>query len=511
MSPFVQVTKCYKRKTQQSKAFNKACSLASVIEYPNSIFPNISNPPLQVTRTPPTGELPYANLPVGGVRGPGSAIRFYPGKRRLLNKSLIRCATTQVQSNLPIASIATAVKNGEILKQPLMDFLLTDSEQTTFSLSELVSSKGNPPLQATRTPPTGELPYANPPVGGVRGLGSDVTVQIGEYIKSGDKVGEKNGMPVVLGVTGKVIKLSKTQITLQNTQPVLFFTRGQVHVQDGQWVDRGTPILTLSHQTLITGDIVQGIPRIEQLFEAPTSKEGQLKFESLQSQVKEMFVNNLRKLPFPTAARKSIELIQQVLVESIQKVYLSQGVLIADKHIEIVVRQMTSKGRVVDSGNTGLFLNEVLPLSQIENANITTPGKKAFYVPTVIGLTRAALNSDSFISAASFQETTRVLSRDALTAKSDFLRGLKEKVVIGDLISAGTGLDVYTIYNRFVHEEAFKKHSAPRYILDIVQDKDTSENSLLSFQERKHRTRRRVPRNSSKVCFDQSKRLIRVN
>ena len=487
MNPFVQVTKCYKHRTQQCKAFNKACSLASVIEYrstsvdhssnPNSILPNVGNPALQG----------------------GSAIRLYPGKRRLLNKSLIRrmlgtppvgwgyrstwirCATTQVQSNLPIASIATAVKNGEISKQPLMDSLLTDSEQTTFSLSELVSSK------------------------------IDVTVQIGEYMKSGDKVVEKNGMPVVLGVTGKVIKLSKTEITLQNTQPVLFFTRGQVHVQDGQWVDRGTPILTLSHQTLITGDIVQGIPRIEQLFEAPTSKEGQLKFESLQSQVKEMFVSNLRKLPFPTAARKSIELIQQVLVESIQKVYLSQGVLIADKHIEIVVRQMTSKGRVVDSGNTGLFLNEVLPLSQIENANITTPGKKAFYIPTVIGLTRAALNSDSFISAASFQETTRVLSRDALTAKSDFLRGLKEKVVIGDLISAGTGLDVYTIYNRFVREEAFKKHSSPRYTLDIVQDKDASENSLLPFQEHKHRTRRRVPRNSSKVCFDQSKRLIRLN
>ena len=494
MNPFVQVTKCYNGRSQQSKAFNKACSLASVIEYrstgtplrgvkvdhssnPNSIFPNVGNPPF-------TG---------------GSAIRLYTGKRRLLNKSLIRrmlvrstwirCATTQVQSNLAIAGIAPAVKNGEISKQPLMDFLLTDSEQTTFSLSKLVSSKENPPLQG----------------------GSDVTVQIGEYMKSGDKVGEKNGMPVVLGVTGKVIRLNKTQITLQNTQPVLFFTRGQVHVQDGQWVDRGTPILTLSHQTLITGDIVQGIPRIEQLFEAPTSKEGQLKFESLQSQVKEMFVSNLRKLPFPTAARKSIELIQQVLVESIQKVYLSQGVLIADKHIEIIVRQMTSKGRVVDSGNTGLFLNEVLPLSQIENANITTPGKKAFYVPTVIGLTRAALNSDSFISAASFQETTRVLSRDALTAKSDFLRGLKEKVVIGDLISAGTGLDVYTIYNRFVREEAFKKHSSPRYTLDIVQDKDTSENSLLPFQEHKHRTRRRVPRNSSKVCFDQSKRLIRVN
>lgn len=483
MKPFVQVTKCYKRRAQQSKAFNKTCSLASVIEYgstsvdhslnPNSILPNVGNPPCKK----------------------GSAKRLYLGKRRLLNKSLIgrmlvrstwiRCATTQVQSNLPIASLATAVKNGEISKQPLMDFLLTDSEQTTFSLSELVSSKGN--------------------------RGSDVTVQIGEYMKSGDKVGEKNGMPVVLGVTGKVIKLSKTEITLQNTQPVLFFTRGQVHVQDGQWVDRGTPILTLSHQTLITGDIVQGIPRIEQLFEAPTSKEGQLKFESLQSQVKEMFVSNLRKLPLPTAARKSIELIQQVLVESIQKVYLSQGVLIADKHIEIVVRQMTSKGRVVDSGNTGLFLNEVLPLSQIENANITTPGKKAFYVPTVIGLTRAALNSDSFISAASFQETTRVLSRDALMAKSDFLRGLKEKVVIGDLISAGTGLDVYTIYNRFVREEAFKKHSSPRYTLDIVQDKDASEDPLLPFQEHKHRTRRRAPRNSSKVCFDQSKRLIRVN
>ena len=118
---------------------------------------------------------------------------------------------------------------------------------------------------------------------------------------------------------------------------------------------------------------------------------------------------------------------------------------------------MSSKAEVLDGGHTGLLLEELLPVQLIENANLTTPGKKALYAPAVVGLTRSALESDSFISAASFQETTRVLSRDAIIGKSDFLRGLKEKVVIGDLISAGTGLDLYFVYTLLANEHPFFK------------------------------------------------------
>nr|YP_010732357.1 RNA polymerase beta'' subunit [Polulichloris maxima]WDY13271.1 RNA polymerase beta'' subunit [Polulichloris maxima] len=270
--------------------------------------------------------------------------------------------------------------------------------------------------------------------------------------------------PIILPSSGRVLTISKTQLILQKTQQLLFYDSATLHVKKGEWVKEGAPILTLTHQTLITGDIVQGIPRIEQLFEAFTSpppglreKKGGAKskfknvHDTLHSQVRDIFRKNWLKNVLPIAVRKSLEEIQYIIVEMIQKVYLSQGVLIADKHIEIIIRQMTSKGQVLDSGSTGLLLEEVLPIRQIENANITTPGKKCLYVPAVVGLTAAALTCDSFISAASFQETTRVLSRDAVVGKSDFLRGLKEKVVIGDLISAGTGLDIYFIYTLFLN------------------------------------------------------------
>ena len=278
-----------------------------------------------------------------------------------------------------------------------------------------------------------------------------VNVKIGDYVHSGDKIGEFFGTPIIIGDSGKVITLTKNQLTLQKTQPVLFYSEATIHVEQNEWVQRGSPILTLTHQTLVTGDIVQGIPRIEQLFEAVTSSpsasvDDKPLHETLHSKAREIFRRDWSKMPLPTAVRHALEEIQQIIVESIQKVYLSQGVLIADKHIEIIVKQMTSKGQILDNGNTGFLIDEIVPLRKIENANLTTAGKKAIYAPAVVGLTNSALSSDSFVSAASFQETTRVLTRDAIAGKSDFLRGLKEKVVIGDLIAAGTGLDIFFLY-----------------------------------------------------------------
>ncbi len=372
-------------------------------------------------------------------------------------------------------------------------------------------------------------------------------VKVGDYVHCGDKIGYSSGTPIIISESGKILKISETQITIQKMQPVLFYSQAEIHVESNEWVKRGTPILTLAHQTLVTGDIVQGIPRIEQLFEASTSAPAALQgfsedseddlsklrfnhylksqhteskalsknllpsssffteirngeilsldlekrgvfteklyasedkilnenstahlgteekpmllYQTLQSQVRETFRKKWDQLPLPVAVRQSLEEIQQIIVESIQKVYLSQGVLIADKHIEIIVRQMTSKAQIFDGGSTGLLIDEILSLQQIENANISTPGQKALYLPVIMGLTRAALSSDSFVSAASFQETTRVLSRDAVAGKTDFLRGLKEKVIIGDLIDAGTGLDTFYIYSLFskkVFENKFR-------------------------------------------------------
>jgi DNA-directed RNA polymerase subunit beta' len=143
---------------------------------------------------------------------------------------------------------------------------------------------------------------------------------------------------------------------------------------------------------------------------------------------------------------RSLKEVQTFLVNEVQSVYQSQGVEISDKHIEVIVRQMTSKGRVDDGGDTTMLPGELVELRQIEQVNEAmsiTGGAPAEYTPVLLGITKASLNTDSFISAASFQETTRVLTEAAIEGKSDWLRGLKENVIIGRLIPAGTGFNTY--------------------------------------------------------------------
>jgi DNA-directed RNA polymerase subunit beta' len=124
-------------------------------------------------------------------------------------------------------------------------------------------------------------------------------------------------------------------------------------------------------------------------------------------------------------------------------VYRLQGVKINDKHIEVIVRQMLRKVRIVDPGETGLLPGDQMERSRFleENEATERAGKKlATYEPILLGITKASLSTESFISAASFQETTRVLTEAAIAGKSDRLRGLKENVIVGRLIPAGTGL-----------------------------------------------------------------------
>ena len=143
------------------------------------------------------------------------------------------------------------------------------------------------------------------------------------------------------------------------------------------------------------------------------------------------------------AALIGLQQAQSFLVNGVQSVYQSQGIDISDKHIEAIVRQMTSKVRVDDGGDTTMLPGELVELRQIEQVNeamAITGGAPARYTPVLLGITKASLNTDSFISAASFQETTRVLTEAAIEGKSDWLRGLKENVIIGRLIPAGTWL-----------------------------------------------------------------------
>jgi DNA-directed RNA polymerase subunit beta' len=196
--------------------------------------------------------------------------------------------------------------------------------------------------------------------------------------------------------------------------------------------------MTLPFQVLTTGDIVQGIPKIEQLFEARTTKNGRFFKESIPNLLIALFQRYKTRLPLDQAVRQTFYKIQQIIIDGVQRVYRSQGVTIADKHIEIIVKPMTSKVIVVKSGQTGFLPGEILDLEFVEKINHSLI-KKIRYEPIILGITKASLEVESFLSAASFQQTTKVLSRAAIAKKRDFLKGLKENVIVGNLIPAGTG------------------------------------------------------------------------
>jgi DNA-directed RNA polymerase subunit beta' len=138
--------------------------------------------------------------------------------------------------------------------------------------------------------------------------------------------------------------------------------------------------------------------------------------------------------------------LQRYLVDEIQEVYRLQGVNINDKHIEVISRQMMRWVKVEEVGDSAFLIDEVVDRFRFMNENnrLTGEGKKpATGHPLLLGITKASLSTDSFISAASFQETTRVLTEAAISGKVDHLRGLKENVIMGRLIPAGTGMEFY--------------------------------------------------------------------
>ena len=266
---------------------------------------------------------------------------------------------------------------------------------------------------------------------------------VGKLIRYGEKIcSSTNKEGEASNISGQIIQIDKLKIVLRKATPVLFSSGGVFHVYHGDFIEKNAPLLTLYYQRIKTGDIVQGIPKIEQFFEARQTQEGEVLPENLHEKLQEFFNINKQTQNSQEAARKSLEKIQKILVDGVQKVYQSQGVTIADKHLELIVRQMTSKVRILQGGQTGLLRGELIDLNWIEIVNRGLNFQKAEYEPIILGITKASLETESFISAASFQETTRILARAAIERKTDFLRGLKENVILGHLIPAGTGFSL---------------------------------------------------------------------
>ena len=159
--------------------------------------------------------------------------------------------------------------------------------------------------------------------------------------------------------------------------------------------------------------------------------------------------------------------VQSYLVKEVQRVYRLQGVDIDDKHIEIIVRQMLGKVKVEDSGDTDLLPGSLVSINNFEDINkeaLENGQKPAVGRRTLLGITKASLATESFLSAASFQETTRVLTEAAIKGKEDHLIGLKENVIIGKLIPAGTGMRRYRDID-IVYEDEDKIETLEKNIL----------------------------------------------
>nr|ARW69891.1 RNA polymerase b''''-subunit [Polysiphonia teges] len=265
-------------------------------------------------------------------------------------------------------------------------------------------------------------------------------VKVNDYIYAGDKVDEDTS----INVSGQVIDIKNNELSIRIGQPYLISTGSLLHVSDLSLIQRGENIATLIFETFKTGDIVQGLPRIEEILEARKKVDTsfnphyilELKFRSYLSQGLNLY----------RACRLSVIEIQLLLIKEVQSVYQSQGVYISDKHIEVIVKQMTSKVKIENGGDTNYLPGELVELQKVEFINKSLKAQKqhtASYYPVLLGITKASLNTESFISAASFQETTKVLTEAAIYGKVDQLRGLKENVIIGRLIPAGTGFNVY--------------------------------------------------------------------
>jgi DNA-directed RNA polymerase subunit beta' len=217
-------------------------------------------------------------------------------------------------------------------------------------------------------------------------------------------------------------------------------------VDHNDLIQKNQLIVTLKSRRLQTEDIVQGIPKIEQLFEARESQSGEVLSDTVHLRLRSAFVRELELLTtehWSTAVDKSFLEAQNFLVENIETAYSNQGVKISEKHIEVIVRQMTSRVKILEPGETGLLPGELVQHTWIKkfNQRISQVGlREATYEPIVLGISKSVLQSDSFLLAASFQEVSRVLIKSSLSKKRDFLQGLHENVIVGQGIPAGTGL-----------------------------------------------------------------------
>jgi DNA-directed RNA polymerase subunit beta' len=304
--------------------------------------------------------------------------------------------------------------------------------------------------------------------------------------------------------TGETLKLPNSTLDARYLLPV----GANIVVQDGDLIEAGEVISKIPRESTKTQDITGGLPRVAELFEARKPKDhaiiseidGEVSFGKdtkgkhkvvitpfspegtlLTDQAREYLIAKGKHIqvqpgdkvragealingpanPHDILRVKGEKELAAYLVNEIQQVYRLQGVAINDKHIEVIVRQMLRRVRIKDVGDTNFLVDEQVEKHIFEKENqrvIERDGRPGIAEPLLLGITKASLSTESFISASSFQETTKVLTEAAICGKTDTLRGLKENVIMGRLIPAGTGLAAYKSLNIIIEGEGVEEH-----------------------------------------------------
>jgi len=314
----------------------------------------------------------------------------------------------------------------------------------------------------------------------------------------------------------KLVDAKGNPVNIAGTEiPATYFLPGNaiVNLEDGVEVSIGDALARIPQESSKTRDITGGLPRVADLFEARKPKlpailaektgvigfgketKGKVRLLITQpsGEVYEEMIPKIRQLnvfegeqvakgeviadgpesPHDILRLRGVSPVANYIVNEVQEVYRLQGVKINDKHIEVIVRQMIRKCEILDAGDSEFLKGEQLEVAHVNIANreLEEQGKRpAEYEMQMMGITKASLSTDSFISAASFQETTRVLTEAAVAGKKDGLRGLKENVIVGRLIPAGTGYAYH-------QERARKRNAGPE--VETTVSADEAEQALM--------------------------------
>lgn len=330
---------------------------------------------------------------------------------------------------------------------------------------------------------------------------------------------QKGGAKKQLRPQIKLLDKKGREVLMHNTEhpvAITFQVGSIITVNDNQLVEVGDILARIPMESSKTRDITGGLPRVAELFEARAPKEpailaevtGTVSFgkdtkgkqrliitdldhkqhETLIPKDRHVLVHDGQVVnrgemivdgtpdPHDILRLQGTETLARYITNQVQDVYRLQGVKINDKHIEVIIRQMLRRVVVESSGDSAYIMGEQVERSAIleENDRLIAEKKKpAKFYPILLGITRASLSTDSFISAASFQETTRVLTEAAIMAKRDYLRGLKENVIVGRLIPAGTGLAHHRLRKtKELHEEFTEDTSASKILAEMSSDAD---------------------------------------